>query len=65
MGEEEPEPEDGFGKDIKDSVCDDLGVDVDVAGSISNAPDAMKRQLLDGLLQGSDLTLGRWSKGSG
>ncbi len=65
MGEEEPEPEDRLGKDIEDSVCDDLRVDVDVAGSISNAPDAIKRQLLDGLLRGRDLTLGRWSIGSG
>lgn len=44
MGKEEPESEDGFGKDIEDSVSDDLGVNVDVAGSISNTPDAMTCQ---------------------
>ena len=44
MGEEEPETEDGLGKDIEDSVCDNLGIDIDIARSISNTPDARKCQ---------------------
>ena len=41
VGEEEPEAEDGLGKDIKDGVADDLSVDIDVAGSVGNTPDAV------------------------
>lgn len=40
MGEEEPETEDGLGKDVEDSVGDDFAVDVDVAGSVGDTPDA-------------------------
>ena len=40
MGEQEPETKDGLGEDIKDGIGDDLGVDVDVVGSISDTPDA-------------------------
>ena len=41
MGEEEPEAKDGLGKDVKDSIADDLGVNINVAGAISNTPDAL------------------------
>lgn len=44
MGEEEPESENGLGKDIEDGVCNDLGVNVDVARSIGDTPDAMTCQ---------------------
>jgi len=40
MGEEEPEAKDWLGKNIEDSVSNNLGVDIDVAGSISDTPDA-------------------------
>ena len=41
VGEEEPEAEDGLGKDIKDGVGDDLTVDLQHTGTIGNAPDAV------------------------
>ena len=43
MGEEEPESENGLGKNVEDSVSNDLGVNADVARSISNTPNAMTR----------------------
>lgn len=49
MSEKEPESENGLGKDIEDSVGDDLGVNVDVAGSISDTPDAVMCQCLVGI----------------
>ena len=42
VGEEEPEAKDGLGEDVKDGIGDDLSVDVDVAGSVSDTPDAMR-----------------------
>ncbi len=39
MSEEKPEAKDGLGKNIEDSVCDNLGIDISNAGSIGNAPD--------------------------
>ena len=59
MGEEEPESKDGLCKDIKDSVSDDLGVNVDVTGSIGNTPDAMTCQSLATPEYACRLTLGR------
>ncbi len=41
VGEKEPESEDWLCEDIKNSIGDDLSVDVDVAGSISDTPDAI------------------------
>ena len=41
MGEEKPKSKDGLGEDIEDGVGDDLSIDVDVARSISNAPDTI------------------------
>lgn len=49
MGEEEPESENGLGKDVEDSVGDDLRVNVDVARSISDTPDAARCQCLKGI----------------
>lgn len=43
MGEEQPETEDGFGEDVENSIGDDFIVDVDVARSISDTPDARSR----------------------
>ena len=40
MGEEKPEAEDRLGKNVEYSVGDNLGIDVDVSGAISNTPDA-------------------------
>ena len=40
MCEDEPEAKDGFGKNIKNGIGNDLSVDINVAGSVSNAPDA-------------------------
>ncbi len=44
MGEEKPESENGLGENIEDSISDNLGVNVNVAGSISDTPDAMTSQ---------------------
>ena len=41
MGKEEPEAKDWLGEDVEDGVGHNLGVDVDVAGSVSDTPDAM------------------------
>jgi hypothetical protein len=43
MSEEKPESEDGLGEDIKHSIGNDLCIDVDVARSVSNAPDTTQR----------------------
>lgn len=40
--EQEPGTEDWLGKNVQNSVCDDLLVDVQVAAPISNAPDAKR-----------------------
>lgn len=53
MGEEKPKTEDGLGEDVEDSVGDDFAVDVDVAGSISDTPDAatdQRRQRQEGCM---------------
>lgn len=42
MGDEKPEPENGFGEDIQDSVGDYFSVDTDVARTISDTPDAVR-----------------------
>lgn len=44
MSEEEPESEDRLGKNIEHGVSDDLRVNIDVARSISDTPDAMTCQ---------------------
>ena len=46
MGEEEPESEYGLGEDVKDSIGNDLSIYADVAGSISDTPDATSGQRL-------------------
>lgn len=45
VGEEEPEAKDRLGKDVENSVCDDLAIHGDVARSISNTPDTAHDQL--------------------
>ena len=55
MGEEEPESENGLGKNIEHSVSDDLGVNIDIAGSISDTPDAMTCQCFVGQRRHSNL----------
>lgn len=44
MGDKEPGTEDTFGKDVKDSVGNDLAVNADLAGTICETPDT--RELL-------------------
>lgn len=39
VSKKEPEAEDGLSEDIEDGVCDDLSVNINIAGSISNTPD--------------------------
>jgi hypothetical protein len=39
VGEEEPDAENGLGKDIKNSVGDDLTIDGQYTGSVSDTPD--------------------------
>jgi hypothetical protein len=39
VGEEEPDAENGLGKDIKNGVGDDLTIDGQFTGSVSNTPD--------------------------
>ena len=47
MSEQEPESEDRLGENIEDSVRDDLGVNVNVAGSISDTPDTKTRKFCE------------------
>ena len=42
MGEEQPEAEDWLGKDIENSIGNDLSVETDTATTISNTPDAVE-----------------------
>ena len=42
MSEKEPKTEDWLGENVENGIGDDLSVDVDVAGSISDTPDAAK-----------------------
>ena len=56
MGKEEPGSEDGLGKDVEDGVCDNLGVNIDVARSISDTPDAMTCQWFTGSKEVCDPT---------
>jgi len=39
VSEQEPEAKDGLGENVKDGVCDDLGIDANVARTIGNTPD--------------------------
>jgi hypothetical protein len=41
VGDEEPDAENGLGKDIKNGVGDDLTIDGKFAGSVSNTPDTV------------------------
>ena len=49
MSEKEPEAEDGFGENVKDGIGDDLSVDINLAGSVGDTPDAAQHNqyLLD------------------
>ena len=38
VGDDQPSTEDGLSKDIEDSIGDDLAVDTDTTGAISEAP---------------------------
>ena len=40
VGEEKPEAKDGLGEDIEDGIGDDFGIETDVAGPVSDTPDA-------------------------
>lgn len=39
VGEEEPETKDGLGQDVQNSIGNDLSIDTDHAGTISDTPD--------------------------
>ena len=41
VSEQEPEAKDWLGKDVEHSVGDDLAIDADVAGAVSDAPDTV------------------------
>ena len=41
MGEQQPKAKDRLGKDIKDSIGNNLPIDTDGSGSISDTPDAV------------------------
>ncbi len=41
VGEEKPETKDGLGEDIKNGVGDNLGIDTNVSGPVSDTPDAV------------------------
>jgi hypothetical protein len=41
VSEEEPEAEDRLGKDVQHSIGDDLSIETNHAGTISNTPDAV------------------------
>ena len=41
VSKEEPETKDWFSKHVKDGIGDNLGVDVNISGSVSNTPDAV------------------------
>ena len=63
MGEQEPETEDGLGKNVEDGIAENLTIDTDVSGSIGNTPDTsdmLEDVSAMGLLQ---RTQGRESKG--
>ena len=45
MSEQEPEAEDGLGKDVEDSIGDDLSINARDTGTVSNTPDATLCQL--------------------
>ena len=58
VGEQEPGSEDRLGKDVQDSIGDDLLVDAHVAGAVGDTPDAVdgvsnvllkERESFDGL----------------
>lgn len=64
VGEEQPSTENWLGEDIQNSVGDDLLVNVHVAATVGNTPDA--RKIVSLVLQISrevnELTLGRQSR---
>ena len=63
MGEEKPEAEDGLGQHIKDGVGNDFRINVNVARSIGNTPDAFKMLVSSEGPIMLKLTLGTQSKG--
>jgi hypothetical protein len=62
VGEEEPCTEDGLGKNVEDGVGDDLLVNVHVAATVSNTPDAGKVLANAQQTASTKLTLGRRSR---
>jgi hypothetical protein len=42
VGEQQPSTEDGLSKNIKDGVGNDLAIDTNAAGTVSEAPDTGK-----------------------
>ena len=62
MCEEKPEAEDWLSQDVKNGVGDNLGVDIDVAGSVGNTPDTGTVSIIC-ITTDSRLTQGRRSIG--
>lgn len=58
MGKEEPEAEDRLGHNVKDCVANNFSVNIDVAGTISNTPNAITRSAILKQTGQSSLTLG-------
>ena len=63
MGEQQPKAKDRLGEDIEDSVGNDLAVNANGSGSISDTPDAIYSQRDINKIEVSRHTLGRWSIG--
>lgn len=40
VADEQPEPKDGLGEDVKNSICEDFRVNGRLAGTIGEAPNA-------------------------
>ena len=65
MSEEQPDAKDGLGKDIKNCVRNDLAVDIDITGAVSNTPDTNKTlEYMRTVRNQMWLTWGRQSRGS-
>ena len=67
VGKEEPCTKDWLGKDVQDGISNDLLVDVHVARTISDTPDAVFKSVMIVLCLAlmkaeGKLTLGRWSR---
>ena len=63
MGKQEPESEHWLRKDVEDSVGNDLGINVDVAGTVSDTPDTATGKRYEDETLWMKQTLGTQSRG--